>query len=173
MSTTSEPSSNSIWTGRPWITPAAVSRTILAIILGVIILWLENLDNVATTILFGISIWAWTIIAFFLVWLISLLPLVLLRTAHRYTLRSGSLEVQTGIASLQSFVLSPSGFSDLEIDQSVLGRILNYGDIVIHTQSDRTATMQKVRDPNKIAAQIRDYMGKPIVRIDNPTKSQP
>jgi hypothetical protein len=51
---------------------------------------------------------------------------------------------------------------------------VNYGDIIIHTQSERTATMQKVRDPNKVASQIRDYMGKPIVRIDNPPPpSQP
>jgi uncharacterized membrane protein YdbT with pleckstrin-like domain len=157
-----------IWTDRPWITPDAVARTIIVIILGAIIIFLENLDNAASATILNIPVWTWTAIAFLLVWIASVIPLVILRTSHKYTLRSGSLEVKTGLASLQSFVLSPSGFSDLEIHQSIVGRILNFGDITIHTQSDRTAVMQKVRDPNRVASQIRDYMGKPTVRIDNP-----
>jgi hypothetical protein len=81
-------------------------------------------------------------------------------------LRSGSLEVKTGIASTKNFVLSSSGFSDLEVTQSVIGRMVNYGDITIHAQSERTATMKMVKDPNRIAGQIRDTMGRPIVRIE-------
>jgi membrane protein YdbS with pleckstrin-like domain len=166
LSTNTAQSSAVIWTGKPWITPAVVARTVLAIILGIIIVWLESLDNAATSIIVGIPVWTWTLLAFLIIWLISLVPLLLLRAAHKYTLRSGSLEVKTGIASLQTFVLSPSGFSDLEIDQSLLGRMVGYGNIIIHTQSERTATMQKVKDPNKVAGQIRDFMGKPIVRIE-------
>ena len=165
MSTTVQ-STTVVWSGRPWITPAAVARTILVFVLVAVFVWLESLDNVASSVLFGFPVWVWTVLVFLLIWLVSLVPLLLLRAAHRYTLRSGSLDVRTGIASLQSFVLSPSGFSDLEIDQSVMGRMLNYGDIVIHTQADRTAKMQKVRNPNSVAGQIRDYMGKPIVRIE-------
>jgi membrane protein YdbS with pleckstrin-like domain len=173
LSTTTQ-STTVVWTGRPWITPDAIARTMLIIILTAVFIWLENLDNAAFSLLFGIPIWAWTLIIFLIVWAVSLIPLFLLRAAHQYTLRSGSLEVKTGIASLQSFVLSPSGFSDLEIDQSVIGRIVNFGDIVIHTQSDRTAKMQKVRNPNNVAAQIREYMGKPIVRIEGqpPTETK-
>ena len=155
-----------VWRGRPWIAPDAIARTVLVIVLGVVIVWLESLDNAASSILVGFPVWAWTVVIFLVVWLVSLVPLLLLRAAHQYTLRGSSLEVKTGIASLQSFVLSPSGFSDLEINQSVIGRIANYGDIVIHTQSERTAKMQKVRDPNRVAGQIRDYMGRPIVRIE-------
>jgi membrane protein YdbS with pleckstrin-like domain len=163
-----------IWTGKPSITPDVIARTILVIVLGVIIIWLEGLDNAAAYTILGIPVWTWTLLAFLVVWLISLMSLLLLRAVHKYTLRSGSLEVKTGIASLQTFVLSPSGFSDLEIDQSLLGRMVNYGNIIIHTQSERTVRMQKVRDPNKVASQIRDFMGKPIVRIEGqpPTQTQ-
>ncbi len=163
---TTPPSSSVLWSGRPWITPDAVVRTILVIVVVAVFVWLEMLDNAASAILLGFPVWVWTVLIFLLVWFVSLIPLLLLRAAHKYTLRSGSLEVKTGIASLQSFVLSPSGFSDLEINQSVIGRIVNFGDIVIHTQSDRKARMQKVRNPNGVAGQIRDYMGKPIVRIE-------
>ena len=90
----------------------------------------------------------------------------LAKELEQYTLRSGSLEVKTGIASTKNFILSPSGFSDLEVCQSVLGRIVNYGDITIHTQAERTATMKMIKDPNTVASQIRDAMGRPIVRIE-------
>jgi len=155
-----------VWKGRPWITPVAIARTILVVGLGVVVVWLEGLVSAASFVVVGVPIWVWTILAFLVVWLVSLVPLFVLRAAHQYTLRGSSLEVKTGIASLQSFVLSPSGFSDLEINQSVIGRIANYGDVIVHTQSDRTAKMQKVRDPNRVAGLIRDYMGRPIVRVE-------
>jgi hypothetical protein len=82
-------------------------------------------------------------------------------------LRSDSLEVKTGIASLKSFVLSPAGFSDLEIRQSLIERIMNSGRITIHTQAERIAVMQKVKNPNNVAGQIRNIMGKPTVRIES------
>ena len=155
-----------VWKGRPWITPVAVARTVLVVGLGVVVVWLEGLVSAASFIVIGVPIWVWTILAFLVVWLVSLVPLLVLRAGHQYTLRGSSLEVKTGIASLQSFVLSPSGFSDLEINHSVIGRIANYGDVIVHTQSDRTAKMQKVRDPNRVAGLIRDYMGRPIVRVE-------
>ena len=43
--------------------------------------------------------------------------------------------------------------------------IRNYGDITIHTQGERTATMKMIKDLNKVASQIRDNMGRPIARI--------
>jgi membrane protein YdbS with pleckstrin-like domain len=173
LPTTTTQSTAVVWIGTPWITLDAVARTILVIVLGAIIVWLENLDNAASSIILAMPVWTWTAIVFFAAWVLSLIPLFLLRAAHRYTLRSDSLEVKTGIASLKSFVLSPSGFSDLEIDQSILGRIVNFGDITVHTQSDRTARMQKVRDPSKVAGLIREYMGKPVVRIDNAPSNSP
>jgi membrane protein YdbS with pleckstrin-like domain len=167
MSTTSnEQSGSTLWTGRPWILPNALARTILLLVLAAVVLWLEVAFGAATPAILGVTIWALTLLLFLVVWLVSLVPLLILRSTYRYTLRSGSLEVKTGIASLKSFVLSPSGFSDLEVTQSVIGRIFNYGDITIHTQSDRTATMKMVKDPNSVANQIRDTMGKPIVRIE-------
>jgi len=81
-------------------------------------------------------------------------------------LRSGSLEIKTGIASTKNFILSPSGFSDLEVAQSLIGRIVISGDIIIRTQGDQTATITMVKTPNQAASQIRDIMGRPMVRIE-------
>ena len=167
MSTnTTDQSAAALWTGRPWILPNALLRTILILTIAAVVIWLEFSFAAAFPAILGVPIWALTLLLFLVVWIASLVPLLLLRSSNKYTLRSESLEVKTGIASLKSFILSPSGFSDLEVAQSVIGRILNYGDITIHTQSDRTATIKMVKDPNKVANQIRGVMGRPIVRIE-------
>lgn len=167
MSTnTTEPSKSALWTGRPWILPNALLRTILILALATVVIWLEISFAAAFPAILGMPIWALTLLLFLVVWIAILVPLLLLRSSNKYTLRSESLEVKTGIASLKSFILSPSGFSDFEVAQSVIGRIVNYGDITLHTQSDRTATMKMVKDPTRVASQIRDVMGRPIVRIE-------
>lgn len=167
MSTTqNEQYGSTLWMGRPWILPNAIARTILIIVLAVVVVWLEFAFVAPLPAIFGVQIWMLTLLVLLAVWVISLVPLLLLRSSNRYTLRKGSLEVKTGIASTKNFVLSPSGFSDLEVTQSVIGRMVNYGDITIHTQSERIATMKMVKDPNSVASQIRDTMGRPIVRIE-------
>jgi hypothetical protein len=90
----------------------------------------------------------------------------LLRASYFYILRHDGVEVKQGIATMKSFVLAPSGFSDLEVLQSVSARAINYGDIIIRTQSERAVTLWRVKDPLKVAEQIREVMGKPIVRIE-------
>ncbi|HJW65806.1 MAG TPA: PH domain-containing protein [Candidatus Bathyarchaeia archaeon] len=167
MSTTpNEQYGSTLWTGGPWILPNAIARTILIFVLAVVVVWLELAYGGAFPAIFGLPIWTLTLLLFLAVWLVSLVPLLVLRSSNRYTLRSGSLEVKTGIASTKNFVLSPSGFSDLEVTQSVIGRMVNYGDIIIYTQSERKATMKMVKDPNRVTSQIRDTMGRPIVRIE-------
>jgi hypothetical protein len=49
-------------------------------------------------------------------------------------------------------------------------RALNYGSIVIHSQSETNPDrkMVKVRDPSKVADQIRYVMARPIVRMEKP-----
>jgi hypothetical protein len=44
---------------------------------------------------------------------------------------------------------------------------MNSGKITIHTQAERIAVMQKVKNPNNVAGQIRNIMGKPTVRIES------
>ena len=164
--TQNEQYGSTIWTGSPWILPNAIARTLLIFVLAVVVVWLEFAFGIALPAIFGLPIWTLTLLLFLVVWIASLAPLLLLRSSNKYTLRSGSLEIKTGIASTKNFVLSPSGFSDLEVTQSVIGRMVNYGDITIHTQSERTATMKMVKDPNRVTSQIRDTMGSPIVRIE-------
>ena len=167
MSQSPKDSATVVWTSRPWVLPHALARTIVVFVAAAIVLWLETFANTAYTNILNIPVWTWTVILFFILWLASLIPLIILSASHRYTLRSDSLEVKTGIASLKSFVLSPAGFSDLEIRQSLIERIVNSGRITIHTQAERTAVMQKVKNPNQVAGQIRDTMGKPTVRIES------
>lgn len=95
-----------------------------------------------------------------------MLHLVQLRASNAYVLRSDSLEVRAGILATKSFVIVPSGFSDLEVDRSISGRIVDSGDIIIHTQSENDVIMVRLREPLKVAERIRKIMARPIVRIE-------
>jgi uncharacterized membrane protein YdbT with pleckstrin-like domain len=167
LSASPKDSATVVWTNRPWVLPHALARTIIVFVASAFVLWLETFANAASISILDVPVWTWTVILFLIAWLASLIPLAILNASHRYTLRSDSLEVKTGIASLKSFVLSPAGFSDLEIRQSLIERIVNSGDITIHTQAERVAVMQKVKNPNNVAGQIRNIMGKPTVRIES------
>jgi hypothetical protein len=161
-----------IWTGRPWILPGIVLRTVLVHVVAAVVVWLEFSVGVASVVVLGVSVLLWTLVLFHVVWLFSLFPLLLLRASHFYVLRYDGMEVKEGIATMKSFVLAPSGFSDLEVLQSVSARAINYGDIIIRTQSERVVALRRVKDPLKVAEQIREVMGKPIVRIEGQSRGE-
>jgi uncharacterized membrane protein YdbT with pleckstrin-like domain len=110
----------------------------------------------------------WTFLVVLVVWVFSMLHLVLLRVSLTYVLHDDSLEIRSGILTSRAFVVSPSGFSELEVFRSVVGRIVESGDIVIETQSekDNVVRMVRVRNPLKVADQIREVMARPVVRIE-------
>lgn len=161
-----------LWTGKPWILPNVLARSILAALAAVVISWLEfyfntaNNTPIASAPILSIPIILWTVLAIFLVWVLSLTHLLVLRASNTYILRNDGLEVRTGILTSKSFVVAPAGFSDLEVIRSVSGRIVNSGNITIRTQGDSDIKMVKVRKPLKVADQIREVMARPTVRIE-------
>jgi membrane protein YdbS with pleckstrin-like domain len=162
----SENSPSTVWRGKPWILPGVIARTVFVPIVAVLVVWLELALNVASVTFLGLQAVLWTGLVFFLVWLLSLLHLVLLRASNDYILRNDSLEVRTGILATKSFMIVPSGFSDLEVDRTVSGRIVNLGDIIIRSQSETDVVMLRVRAPLKVAEQVRKIMARPVVRIE-------
>jgi membrane protein YdbS with pleckstrin-like domain len=168
------PSSSIIWQGRPWIAPAIVSRTIVVFLVAAVIVGLEYASATSSDKIAGVSVVYWTIVAFFVIWLIGIAGLVVQRATNLYTLKNDSLEIRTGILTSRSFVVVASGFSDLEVIRGVVGRIIEYGNITIRMQSERSSVkvMVKVRDPLKVAEQIRYVMGRPIVRLETPITTE-
>jgi len=169
MSHNSSAHSNSVlWTGKPWILPGALTRSIFLAAIAVVVVWLEFFLEIADQTIAGVDLMLWTGLVFFVLWLLSLMHLVLLRASNTYILRNDSLEIMSGILTSRSFMISPSGFSDLEVVRSISARIINSGDIIIRTQSetDSEKKMVRIRNPLKAADQIREVMARPIVRID-------
>lgn len=167
-----------LWKGKPWVTPAATARTVVVGVVAVAAVLLELLfapSDVKSGFL-GLPLVVWTVIVFFLIWAFSLLHLLLLWVSNTYVLRNDGLEIRTGILTSTSFVVAASGFADMEVTKSIIGRILNYGSIIIRTQ-DETRTpdkvMQKIRNPMTVGAQIRQVMSRPIVRIDGQVPPEP
>jgi uncharacterized membrane protein YdbT with pleckstrin-like domain len=163
-----------LWTGKPWILPSAVTGTVLIIVVAVVISWLELSYDIAHTIPYlqnpipNTQIVLWIDVVIFLVWVLSMAHLLLIRASNTYVLRDDSLEIRFGILTSKSTVISPSGFSDLEVIRSISNRIVNSGDMIIRTQSETESNlkMKMICSPMKVASQIREVMARPIVRIE-------
>lgn len=162
--------SRTLWSGRPWVLPAVLSKSITVIAVTVLTFWLEFLFGVTYFSAPIMPIIAWTALALFTAWIASTVRPLLLRASNSYILKEDGLEVRVGIVTSKSFVISPAGFSDLEVVRSLSARIVNSGDIVIHTQGDSDIRMERVRSPLKVAAQIREVMARPFARTG---KSEP
>lgn len=156
------------WTAKPWILPGAVFRSIVIIVVAIIIVWIEFYFGMAFKPFADVPLVLWTGLAFFVVWILSMMSLLLLRATHTYILRNDSLEIRTGIATERSHVIAPSGFSDLEVIRSISARMVNSGDIIVRlqTETESNLKMSRVRDPMKAADQIRRIMARPIVRVE-------
>ncbi len=154
-----------LWTGRPWIGPALALRTVGVIILAVILSYLLVLAGFFYTPIgvFPLFLLLYGLLG--LVWILMLIGLFVKRASYRYVLRRTTLEVDEGIARRKQLVVSPTGFSELEVDQGIVGRMLNYGSIEVRSQGSQQLNLSLIRNPKDVAAKIRDVMSTPTVRI--------
>jgi uncharacterized membrane protein YdbT with pleckstrin-like domain len=166
-------STSILWKGKPWIVPGVAVRTVVILVIAAVVSWLELTYDFASRIfpkppLSNLQIVLWVDFVFLLIWIFSQVHLLVLRASNTYVLRQDSLELRFGILTAKSEMISPSGFSDLEVVRSVSNRILNSGNIIIRTQSEdeKGLVMLMVHDPLNVAAQIREVMSRPIVRIE-------
>jgi uncharacterized membrane protein YdbT with pleckstrin-like domain len=148
--------------------PAAIVRTAVIIVAAIVVLFLEMYAGAVFFLLAGLPLYVWTLLAFILIWLASMAGLLIFYASNSYILRRDGLEVRRGIIRLHSFIVTPSGFGDLVLYQSLGGRIFGYGDLTVNSQGERHTKLSLVRSPYKTADTIRDIMGKPIVRLENP-----
>jgi uncharacterized membrane protein YdbT with pleckstrin-like domain len=152
--------------GKPWIVPAAIVRTVTVVVLSVLFLSLEFFSGGASTGLLWLPVWVWTLLVFVVIWLFSMMELLVFRASNTYILRQDGLEVKHGIVGLHSFVVTPAGFGDLLVYQSIGGRIFGYGELTVNSQGERETKLRLVRHPYNVADTMRDIMGKPIVRVE-------
>ncbi len=157
--------SDVLWSARPWIGPSLALRTIGVVIAAVVISVLLSYLGVLTTSILSIPLYAWVFAVLALVWLALLAGLLMLRASYRYVLRRSAFEIDQGIARKRSLVVSPSGFSELEVDQGIVGRMLNYGGLEVRSQGGQQLRLMLIRDPKGVSAKIRDVMTVPTVRI--------
>ncbi len=156
-----------VWVGKPYIAPSVAIRTITVFAFTVVFVFLEFYAHDAELKLWIFPLYIWTILIFIIIWIISIFGLLILWASNTYTLRQDAIEVRKGILSLQSFMVTPQGFGDLLVYQSISGRIFRFGDILINSQGERQTKLRLVHSPFNVADSIRDVMGKPIVRVQD------
>ena len=155
-----------LWKDRPWIFPSLLGVSVLALVVASLVGWLELYFNVAYTPFLNVPTLLWTTLAVFFFWMVSVTRSVVLSASHAYILRSDGLEVRSGIISSRSFVMAPTGFSDLEVTRSISQRILNTGDITVRTQGEKDIRLVRVKNPMIVAGRIREVMARPVVRLE-------
>ncbi len=155
-----------LWKGRPWILPDLVGRGAVTIVIAIVIIWLEFSTGIATKAILDVQVILWTALGIFLVLVFSLMGLLGTKFSNSYVLRRDGLEIRSGVFASRTFVISPAGFSDLEVIKSISARIVNVGNIIIRTQGERDVLMVRVRDPLKVADKIREVLARPLVRIE-------
>ncbi len=161
----SNPNDEVLWRGKPWITIQAVLVSVIMVVIGALAIWLEFLAGYAYTPLLGMALLVWTIVVLAVAWLVLILRYILERATQTYILRKIGLEVEMGLLSKRNIVLSTSGFSDMQVNRSIVGRLFNVGDISIRSEGQNDIRLKKVRNPKKIADMIRDVMSRPLVRF--------
>ena len=154
-----------IWSGKPWIGPSVAGRTIGVIVLALIFYVILSVLGLLTLSVFARPLYVWALGALALVWLVSVVGLVLLRASRTYTLRRSSFQIEEGIAGKMLLVVSPSAFSELEVDQGVMGRMLDYGSLEVRSQGGQQLNLRLIRDPRGVSARIREVMTVPTVRV--------
>jgi uncharacterized membrane protein YdbT with pleckstrin-like domain len=155
-----------VWVGKPWILPGLIGRTIGVIVVAVVVFWFEIVFGVVSRQFLAMSLWLWTALIFLVVWFVSIAHLVVLKASTTYILRNDGLEVRSGVTTSRSFVVSPSGFADLEVNRSVSARVVNSGDITVRTQGQSEVVMQRIRDTWNVANKVREVMSRPVVRLE-------
>ena len=154
-----------VWTGRPWVGPSIAIRTFAFAVGGFLALTLLSaLGSLALSIL-EVPLYIWVLGILGVAWLVSVVGLLILRASYTYVLRQSSIEVNQGIVRKRFLVVSPSAFSELETDQGIVGRMLNYGSLEVRSQGGQQLNLILIRDPKGVSARIRDVMTVPTVRI--------
>jgi uncharacterized membrane protein YdbT with pleckstrin-like domain len=163
------------------VLPRLLVKSTVIVAVAVATFWLEVWFGVAYLAAPILPVIGWTALALFIAWIVSTVRSLVLRSSQSYVLMEDALEVRMGIVASKSYVISPAGFSELEVVRSLTARIVGSGDIVIRTQGDSDIRMERVRNPVQVAAQIRGVMARPFTRpgrlapvrqgIDYPTEA--
>ncbi|MDE1858702.1 MAG: PH domain-containing protein [Thaumarchaeota archaeon] len=154
-----------VWSGRPWIGPSVAARTIGAALAVVVVFVGVSALGLAGLPILGIPLFVLAAVILAIAWLASIAGLVVMRASYRYVLRHSSVEVDRGIVSRRSLIVSPSAFAELEVDQGVMGRMMNYGSLEVRSQGGQQLNLWLIRDPKGVSTRIREVMTVPTVRV--------
>ena len=155
-----------LWRGKPWIGLRVAGFTILAIAIAIALTWVELFFGVAGIPILGLNPMFWTYVIIFLAWLFPIFRLLIIKASHTYILRDTSLSVETGLLNKRTTVVSSGGFAELEVIRSILGRVVNVGDIKIRSEGETTVRLKHVRRPVEVSNMIRDVMTRPVFRAE-------
>jgi len=100
-------------------------------------------------------------------WIVSIIVLImgvkipeLERFTTQYTISPDAVVVQTGIFTKRRQYITMNNIIDVTLDQSVWQRMLNYGDLSVHTFNDDTINIGSINNPKEILPHIERFITK-------------
>jgi uncharacterized membrane protein YdbT with pleckstrin-like domain len=94
------------------------------------------------------SLWKWVILSLVIIGI----PILLYKYYYEYyTISQDRVAVKQGILRQNNFLVKKDKITDVIINQGIMGRILNYGDVIINTAgtSQHEAILRGVSDPDQ------------------------
>lgn len=149
-----------IWIIKPWITPSLVEETVMVVITFILSYLVELYFGTTYTPMLGTNLITLTGLGLSTIWIVNAFHLLLVRSTSRYTLRRSGLEIQTGIFNRKTVLVSPSNFFGVYVIQSIMGKIMDSGEMYILIRGDHRGEgkMRRVRYPFVVEKEIRKIM---------------
>jgi len=97
----------------------------------IIFLPMVNTGTAAGVVVFGATLCEWTVRFAWIIFLYTLLSNIILYTASEYVITDRRIIMKTGFIRRNIFEVFLQKIESVQVVQSVLGRILNYGSITI------------------------------------------
>ena len=142
--------------------PWAIIRTIIVFFAAVFFFLIEIYFSLTYQYLAGLAFFIWTIFAFVVIWIFSILDAISFWATTSYILCQEGLEIRGGTFSSYSLMITPADFIDLCVNQSLGGRIFGYGEITVNSRDECKTRLGLVRSPYIVADKIKEVLNKSV-----------
>jgi uncharacterized membrane protein YdbT with pleckstrin-like domain len=116
----------------------------------------------------GILVWlkgkeyVWAEVALFALGIIVIAIGTMLRNATEMAITNQRVLIKQGIFSRKSLELVLAKVESIAVHESVMGRMLGYGTLVIRGTGGTFETFTEIARPNEFRKQVQEQIGKPI-----------
>lgn len=120
----------------------------------------------ANLVIFGNTLGGWIVRFAFLMMAFSAISSLIKYLATEYVMTNRRMIVKTGLIRRNSFEIFLNRIESIQVDQSVFGRIMDYGTIVIGGVGGSKDTFFYIPSPLALRQKVQEHLGQSSNRAD-------